>query len=102
MIKELLAFMPSNNAEQPPFVSTSDPADRLCSELDEFVPDNPNKPYDIKQIITTVVDDGHFLEIQPDYAKNMVIGFAHLGGKSVGIVANQPMASWLSRHRCKR
>lgn len=91
MIKELLAFMPSNNAEQPPFVSTSDPADRLAPELDEFVPDNPNKPYDIKTIITTVVDDGHFLEIQPDYAKNMVIGFAHLGGKSVGIVANQPM-----------
>ena len=90
-IRELLSFMPSNNEEEPPIVPTDDPVDREAPELDTFVPDNPNKPYDIKGIISAVVDDGHFFEIMPDYARNMVIGFARLGGRSVGIVANQPM-----------
>jgi propionyl-CoA carboxylase beta chain len=91
MLRELLSFMPSNNAEDPPIVPTTDPFDRQSIELDTYVPDNPNKPYDIKGVITEVVDDGHFFEIQPDYAMNMVIGFARLGGRSVGLVANQPM-----------
>ncbi len=91
MIREMLSFMPSNNAENPPVMATSDPIDRQAPDLNMYVPDNPNKPYDIKGIIGAVVDDGHFFEIQPDYAMNMVIGFARLGGRSVGIVANQPM-----------
>ena len=90
-LRELLSFMPSNNAEDPPIVPTSDPFDRQATELDTYVPDNPNKPYDIKGVITAVVDEGHFFEIQPGYAMNMVIGFGRLGGRSVGIVANQPM-----------
>jgi propionyl-CoA carboxylase beta chain len=91
MVRELLSFMPSNNAEDPPMVPTNDPASRQAPELDVYVPDNPNKPYDIKGIINAVVDDGHFFEIQPEFAMNMVVGFARLGGRSVGIVANQPM-----------
>ena len=90
-LRELLSYLPSNNNEDPPFVPTSDPPDRESPELDAFVPDNPNKPYDIKHVITTLADDGIFFEIQPDYATNMVIGFTRLGGRSVGVVANQPM-----------
>lgn len=91
MVREMLSYMPSNNAEDPPFVPTDDPFDREDPKLDTLVPDNPNKPYDIKDIIKTVADDGVFFEIQPDYAMNMVIGFVRLGGRSVGVVANQPM-----------
>ncbi len=90
-VRELLAYLPSNNAEDPPFVATDDPPDREAPALDTLVPDNPNKPYDIKQIIELLADDGVFFEIQAAYAANMVIGFARLGGRSVGIVANQPM-----------
>ncbi|RMG17126.1 MAG: methylmalonyl-CoA carboxyltransferase [Deltaproteobacteria bacterium] len=90
-IRELLSFVPSNNAEDPPFVATEDPPDRSDPALKEIVPANPNRPYDIKEIIRRVVDDGHFFEIQEHYAQNMVIGFARFGGRSVGIVANQPM-----------
>ncbi len=90
-VRELLSYLPSNNAEDPPFVPTDDPPDREAPELDTLVPDNPNKPYDIKQIIELLADDGVFFEIQASYAANMVIGFARLGGRSVGIVANQPM-----------
>lgn len=90
-IRELLSYLPSNNTEDPPFVPTDDPPDRVSPELDTLVPDNPNKPYDIKQIIEALADDGVFFEIQPHYATNMVIGFARLGGRSVGVVANQPM-----------
>ena len=91
MVRELLSFIPNNRSEDPPFVPTDDPIDRENPELDTLVPENPNKPYDIKQIIEAVVDDRYFFEIQPDYAKNMVIGYARLGGRSVGVVANQPM-----------
>ncbi len=91
MVREMLSFMPSSNACGAPFVATDDPHDRLAPELDTLVPDNPNKPYDIKQVIEAVADDHYFFEIQPDYAMNMVIGFARLGGRSVGVVANQPM-----------
>jgi propionyl-CoA carboxylase beta chain len=89
-IRELLSYMPSNNTEDPPFVAPTDDPDRRDEALDSVVPENPNKPYDMREIITRVVDDGHWLEIQPDYAQNMLIGFARLGGRSVGIVANQP------------
>ncbi|MCB9538335.1 MAG: acyl-CoA carboxylase subunit beta [Myxococcales bacterium] len=91
MVRELLSFVPSNNAESPPFVATDDPVDREAPELDELVPDNPNRPYDIKQVIEAVADDRYFFEVMPDYAMNMVIGFMRLGGRSVGVVANQPM-----------
>ena len=89
-IRELMGYLPQNCEELPPLLSTSDPIDRSDKELDDIVPDNPNKPYDILDVIKLVVDDGQFLEVHEDYATNMVVGFARLGGQSVGIVANQP------------
>jgi acetyl-CoA carboxylase carboxyltransferase component len=89
-IKKLLSFLPQNNLEDPPLLTCHDPVDRRDASLDEIVPDNPKHPYDIKAVIRAVVDDGDFHEIQPDYAGNIVVGFARLGGQSVGIVANQP------------
>jgi len=89
-IRELLSFLPSNNMEDPPVKPTADPRDRQDTRLDTLVPENPNTPYDIKDIIKLVVDDGYFFEVQPHYAPNIVIGFARLGGRPVGIVANQP------------
>jgi propionyl-CoA carboxylase beta subunit len=89
-IRELLSYMPSNNVEDPPFRAATDDPHRRDETLDTIVPENPNKPYDMREIITRVVDDSHWLEIQPDWAQNMLIGFARLGGYSVGIVANQP------------
>jgi propionyl-CoA carboxylase beta chain len=86
----LLSFLPQNNAEPPPYAAPSDPLDREAPELDEIVPDEPAKPYDIKQVIERVVDDGEFLELQPLFAENIVCAFARLGGRSVGIVGNQP------------
>ncbi len=90
LVRELFSYMPSNNAEDPPFQATSDSPERRDPELDSIVPENPNKPYDITGIVRRVADDGVFLEIQKDYAQNMVIGFARLAGHAVGIVANQP------------
>ncbi|MCG8591406.1 MAG: acyl-CoA carboxylase subunit beta [Proteobacteria bacterium] len=90
LTRQLLSFMPQNNLEDPPFVATEDPPDRSDPALRTLVPDNPNKPYDIKELIKLVVDDGNFLETGPLYGKNMVVGFARFGGRSVGIVANQP------------
>jgi propionyl-CoA carboxylase beta chain len=90
-IRELLSYMPSNNHEEPPVAECEDPIDREDAELDELVPTDPMKPYDIKRIITKASDDGDFLEVQEQYAKNIVIGFARFGGKSVGVVANQPI-----------
>src|SRR3984957_6430178 len=89
-IRELFSYMPSNNTEDPPFVVATDDPNRRDEELDTAVPENPNKPYDMRDIILRVIDDGHWLEIQPEWAQNMLIGFARLGGRSVGIVANQP------------
>ncbi len=89
-IRELLSYLPSNNQEAPPIVPTADPADRDVPELDAVVPTDPRKPYDIHDIIHTTVDDGHFLEVHASYAMNIVVGFARFGGRSVGIVANQP------------
>jgi propionyl-CoA carboxylase beta chain len=90
LVRELLSFMPQNNQEDPPRVETSDPTDRRDEALDTLVPIEPDKPYDIKEIITRVVDDGYFVEVHEHYAKNLVVGFARLGGQSVGVVANQP------------
>lgn len=90
IIRELLSFIPNNNLEDPPEKETADPWDRLSEELDSLVPDDPDQPYDIRQIIIEVLDERHFFEVQPDFARNIVIGFGRLGGKSVGIVANQP------------
>ena len=90
LIRELLSFMPQNNQEDPPCVESHDPVDRRDEALDTLVPIEPDKPYDIKEIIARVVDDGYFVEVHEHFAKNLVVGFARLGGQSVGIVANQP------------
>ena len=89
-IRELLSYLPSNCEDPVPIVPTDDPADRADAELDTIVPENPNKPYDIHDVIRLVVDGGAFFKIHPDFAANIVVGFARLGGRSVGIVANQP------------
>ncbi|MGB3550829.1 MAG: carboxyl transferase domain-containing protein, partial [Candidatus Binatus sp.] len=83
MIRELLSYMPSNNVDDPPFVASADDPARCDAALDSIVPENPNKAYDMGEIIRRVVDDGQFLEVQKDYAHNMLIGFARLGGYSV-------------------
>ena len=88
----LLSFLPQNNLETPPYAVPADPVDREAPELDTVVPDSANKPYDIKRVITQVVDDADFLELQAGYAPNIVCGFARLGGHAVGIVGNQPNA----------
>ena len=90
MIRELLSYIPSNNLEDPPIVPTTDEPSRRDDALRTIVPDNSNKPYDLKTLIAAVVDDRHVFEVQREYAKNIILGFARLGGRSVGIVANQP------------
>lgn len=90
-IREMLNFLPSNNMEDPPLVTPSDDPRREDPSLDTLIPDEPNKPYDIKTIIKSTVDEGYFFEIGSDYAKNIVVGFARYNGRPVGIVANQPM-----------
>lgn len=89
-IRALLSYIPSNNLDDPPFRANGDPPDRQDEALDSIVPENPNKPYDMREIIAHVVDEGHWLEIQPEFAQNILIGFARLGGFPVGVVANQP------------
>lgn len=90
MVRELLSFLPSNNLEDPPIKNTIDPSDRVDEHLQELVPADPNKPYDMHEIIQTVIDNKHFLEVQSQYAQNIIVGFARFGGRPVGIVANQP------------
>ena len=90
IIKALLSFLPSNNREQAPFVESSDPAGRVADILNDIIPDNPTKPYDMYEVIGNIVDDGRFLEVHQSWAKNIIVGFAHMNGRSVGIVANQP------------
>ncbi len=89
-IRTLISYIPQNNTENAPYLKTEDRADREDAALDTLIPEDPAKPYDIKQLIGRVVDDGRFFEIQPDHAQNMVIGFARIEGRSVGVVANQP------------
>ncbi|MGV1016093.1 MAG: acyl-CoA carboxylase subunit beta [Fluviibacter phosphoraccumulans] len=91
MLRRLINFLPSNNKEKPPVQPTLDSADRLDHSLDTLVPANPNQPYDMKELIIKTVDDCDFFEIQPDYAKNIIIGFGRMEGRTVGIVANQPL-----------
>ncbi len=90
LARRILGHLPQNNVDDPPHRPTSDPADRRDPELDRLVPDEPNRPYDMHEVVARVVDDGEFLELQPAWAMNIIIGFAHLGGRSVGIVAQQP------------
>jgi propionyl-CoA carboxylase beta chain len=90
MIRELLSFLPSNNVDDPPRRATSDPADRRDEALNTLVPDDPQKPYDIKDAIHAIIDDGYFFEVHEHFAKNILVGFARLDGRPVGIVANQP------------
>jgi acetyl-CoA carboxylase carboxyltransferase component len=90
LVRELLGYMPQNNMEDPPYLPSKDDPLRAEADLDTIVPDNPNKPYDMKEVIRRVIDDGIFFEIQPEFASNIVIGFARLGGHSVGVVGNQP------------
>ncbi len=89
-VRSLLGFLPSNNQQTPPRLPIDDPVERADEELLAIVPDQPNKPYDMHDVIARVIDDGEFLEVHRDYAPNIVVGFARLGGHSVGIVANQP------------
>jgi propionyl-CoA carboxylase beta chain len=89
-IRSLLSFIPQNNHEDPPFVATQDPSDRMAPELRRLIPDNPNKPYDVKELIRLIVDNGAFFEVAALNACNIIIGFCRFAGHSVGIVANQP------------
>jgi propionyl-CoA carboxylase beta chain len=90
-VRRFMDFLPSSNRVRPPVRLTADPTDRNEPALDSLVPSNPNKPYDMKELILKVVDEGDFFEVQPDYARNMIVGFGRLAGQTVGFVANQPM-----------
>ena len=90
-LRRFVDFLPSSNKEKPPFRPTDDTPDRVEMSLDTLIPDNPNKPYDMKELILKVVDEGDFFELSPNYAGNIVVGFARMEGSTVGIVANQPM-----------
>jgi len=89
-IKKLLSFVPNNCEDLPPYIPNDDPVDREIELLNDFIPDNPNKPYDMNEVISSIVDKGDFFEVHKKFAPNIICGFARLGGKSVGIVANQP------------
>jgi propionyl-CoA carboxylase beta chain len=89
-IRRLLSFLPSNNMEEPPRVAAKDPIDRRALELATLVPESPDKPYDMKELVRHVVDDGDFFEVHEHWAQNVIVGFARLNGRSVGILGNQP------------
>lgn len=89
-LKRLFQYIPQNNLEDPPVIECTDPLDREDEQLNHIVPENPNQPYNIKDVIGSVVDAGSFFEVHEEFAQNIVIGFAHLGGRSIGIIANQP------------
>ena len=91
MLRRLYNYLPLNNREKAPVRKSGDPADRMDLSLDTLVPDNPNKPYDMKELIVKTVDDGDFFELQPEYARNIIIGFARMEGQTIGVVANQPL-----------
>lgn len=90
LIRDLISYLPQNNMEEAPVIECNDPIDRMEDSLNEIVPDNPNKPYDMKQIINGIVDNGEFLEVHANYARNIIVGFARFNGVSTGIIANQP------------
>jgi propionyl-CoA carboxylase beta chain len=89
-VRRILDQLPQNNLETPTIIESSDPSDRMDVDLDRIIPDDPHRPYDMHDVIRRVVDDGDFLDIQPGWAQNIIIGFARLGGRSVGVVAQQP------------
>src|SRR5207253_560234 len=89
-IRELLSYMPSNNLEDAPRVETKDDINRVDADLDNFIPENPNQPYEMRELIKTIADEEHFLEVHQHFARNLVVGFIRLNGSSVGVVANQP------------
>ncbi|MCW5879498.1 MAG: acyl-CoA carboxylase subunit beta [Anaerolineae bacterium] len=91
MVRELLSYLPNNNLDEPPYVTPQDDPERRCPELETIVPTDSRKPYDVRQVIGSVVDDGRFLEVHQLWAENMVVGYARLNGHVIGIVANQPM-----------
>lgn len=93
-VKELLSFLPDSNRVKPPIVPCDDPPDRVVSELDSVIPESSKRPYDMKKLIVPVLDNRHFMEVHPNYAKNLITGFGRLNGRTVGIVANQPM--WMA------
>ena len=90
MIKQLMSYIPQNNLEKTPRQECTDPINRLEDSLNEIIPENPNMPYDMYEVIGGIVDNGEFMEVQPNFAKNIIVGFARFNGESVGIVANQP------------
>ena len=96
LVRDLVAMLPLNNLEKPPVKATSDPLDRECETLDELIPNDPTTPYDIVDAIEATLDDGAFLEVQADFAGNIVVGFGRLGGHTIGVVANQPKVLALS------
>ena len=90
LIRKLLSYIPQNNMEEAPLQPNDDPIDRLDDGLNEIIPDSPTRPYDMYEVIGAIIDNGEFLEVHADYAKNIIVGFARFNGQSVGIVANQP------------
>ena len=90
LIRKLISFIPQNNLEETPLQPCDDPIDRLEDKLNDIIPDSPNKAYDMYEVIGAIIDNGEFLEVQRDYAKNIIVGFARMNGQSVGVVANQP------------
>jgi propionyl-CoA carboxylase beta chain len=89
-IRELLSYLPSNNLDEPPLVVSSDPPDRVDAELDDFIPEEPNRPYDMRKLVEAVADEHRFFEVHSAFARNILVGFTRLGGRTVGVVANQP------------
>lgn len=90
LIRDLLSYLPSNNLEEAPMYTCDDPIDRLDDQLNTLIPDNPNLPYNMMDVITAIVDNGKFLEVHKRYARNIIVGFCRMGGRSVGVIANQP------------
>ena len=90
LIRDLISYLPQNNLEEPPMIECNDPIDRKEDFLNQFIPDSPNKPYDMQQVIHAIVDNGQFLEVHKEFAKNLIVGFARFDGKPVGVVANNP------------
>jgi len=90
LIRKLVSYLPQNNLEEPPLADCSDPIDRIDNHLNDIVPDSPNKPYDMTEVIHSIADHGEFFEVHRNYAKNIIVGFCHLNGQSVGVIANQP------------
>src|SRR5690606_26890406 len=91
MLRRFINYLPANNTEKPPVWPTDDTADRMDMSLDTLIPNDPNKPYDMKELIYKLADEHEFFEIQPDYARNIITGFVRMEGSTVGVVANQPM-----------